>query len=93
MALGSGNAYLNCALTTDNSGKWKIDTGNTGNDYASLNTVYYDWWYPYHYRTHEVKDDMKKAFNIAKNLMDKKLIKCNTVKQFIDLVDIIVKEL
>ena len=85
--------YRNCALTSNNSGEWIVDTAGTTNHELNLNAVYYDWYYPYFYHTHEVKDDMKKAFNIAKKLMDIKLVKCNTVKQFIDLVDTIVREL
>ena len=86
-----GEFDCNATLMNVNN-DWKVGTA----DACNLNTYFYDdlvYRYWPGYNLYEPKDDMKKAFNIAKNLMDKKLIKCDTIKQFIDLVDIIVKEL
>jgi len=66
------------------------NTGTEGSFSHNLNDFYYHQWYPYQYHTTIVEDKTKKAFNIAKSLMDKKLVECKTVKQFIDLIDVII---
>ena len=48
----------------------------------------------YYYPNYIVAEDKTtKAFRVAKNLIAKKLVKCTTIKQFIDLIDTITSEL
>jgi hypothetical protein len=59
-------------------------------------TPWNDWCTHYHYYQNycsPTEDRMSKAFRIVKSLMDKKIVEAKTVKQFIDLVDTISKEL
>lgn len=65
----------------------------------------YDWWnyyyYPWqgethnHYHTSTIvhEDKGKKAIEIMKALMESKIIQIKTIKQFVDLLDRIVKVL
>jgi len=50
---------------------------------------YYPNYYSYWWRNEPNKTEQ--AFKITKVLLDKKLIKLNTIKQFIDLMDKLVK--
>lgn len=68
-------------------------TDNTIHEFCTVSNWFYGFWHPYHYHTTVVEDKTKKAFNITKKLMDLKIVKCNTVKQFVDMVDMIIKEL
>lgn len=61
-----------------------------------------DWWYRHYPKVWHYwfptlptvqEDKMTKAFNIAKSLMDNKKINIITIKDFIDMVDLIVKQL
>ncbi len=54
------------------------------------NNHYYHW-YPNYYPVTIQVDTTKKAFEIVKVLQDKKVIKLSTVKQFVELVDSILK--
>lgn len=54
------------------------------------NTIYYPYYQTYWY---ERPDKTSQAFRIVKALMERKLINLLTVKQFVDLVDEIVKVL
>lgn len=47
----------------------------------------YGWWPTYWPTVYE--DRTAKAFRVVKALMDKKAVKCNSVKQFVDLVNAI----
>ena len=56
------------------------------------------WWpnytyYPYVYSFYPSPDKGRQAFQIAKALADKKIVTPKTVKDFIDLVEVILKEL
>jgi len=71
-----------------------ITTDNTTDTFKSFTTRFHDhdhYGYGYSYPTYVYVDKTEKAFKIIKTLMDKKTIKLNTVKQFIDLVDEITK--
>lgn len=85
----------NLAITySDNTKDYMVEGNyNTIQDVCNVDHWFYGFWYPYYYHTNIVEDKTKKAFNITKKLMDLKIVKCNTVKQFVDMVDIILKEL
>ena len=85
------NKMLNCNINSNGN---FIDNQNINCD---LNNVY-DWWnqewYPYYDYTiispTYTQDKGAKAIKIVKQLMKKKLVKVNTVKQFVDLLDEII---
>lgn len=71
---------------------WQAGTGNVNTgydfpwqpyypDYQPISTV---WW-------KEEANKTEQAFKITKVLLDQKLIELNTIKQFIDLMDKLVK--
>jgi len=72
-------------------------SGGTGT--AEITGVYNYWneyrlVYPnYIYSTILTEDKAAKAYKIAKTLRAKKLVKLNTIGQFIDLMDILLEEL
>ena len=74
-------------------------SGGTANVYDNVQNCWVpwnDWCNHYHYYQNYcnmVEDKMSKAFRIVKSLMDKKIVEAKTVKQFIDLVDTISREL
>lgn len=45
------------------------------------------------YIQEKAKDNGKQAFELIKGLMDRKLVKLNTVKEFVDLMDFFIKQL
>lgn len=65
--------------------------------YDWYNGIYSGWWmtYPGYGGWTQVQfvDTTKKAMEIAKELMDRKLVTMRNVKDFIDLVDIIRKKI
>jgi hypothetical protein len=70
---------------------------NNGNCVTPLNQWWSDNWQPcYHWYYPQItvyEDKMSKAFKICKTLMDKKIVTVKTIKDFIDLVDTISREL
>lgn len=65
---------------------------------------YYDYWEQWkplsppvtqfqYYHTHTVEDKGVKALSIIKIMMEKKLIKLDTIEQFIEAMDLLVKVL
>ena len=73
----------------------------TSHDGTTLEWNYYETypevreWYPLppYYGTTKYEDVYKKAFNIAKLLLKKKLLKSRKLKDFIGLVEEIAKEI
>ena len=51
------------------------------------------WPNTFYYHSTVSRDDGEKALKIAKALLDAKLIRAESAKQFINLIDIILKEL
>lgn len=94
------------STTTDNqSGIVMNDSGGTitydSNTPFGSNTCW-DYWQNYYYPTvihhsypvyiqDRAKDNGKKAFEIIKMLADKKMVKLDKVKDFIDLMDTLIK--
>jgi len=73
-----------------------ISLSDTDFDTADSGTMYcWDWWrtyyYPVYYESFRYEDKGKKAIEIVKIFMDTKVIKVSTVKQFVDLLDKILK--
>lgn len=73
---------------------WQSETGD-----STLESYYWTQWYPnewpiINYPSITIYEDkMKKAFAVAQKLMDSKLIDIKSVKKFIEIVNIIAKEL
>ena len=86
---------LNLLNATVNPNGWTITgetTGGTTWDY------WQNWYYPYIikesypiYIQEKAIDKGAKAFEIIKILRDKKLLEIKTVKQFVDLMDALIK--
>jgi len=91
--------YMNCSL----DGLNVTGTQSTGMCFQPCKTVWdvwTDWYFPnviqkvYPVYTQERSvDNGRKAFELIKALMDKKLIKCEKVSDFIEAMDIIIKQL
>ncbi|MFA5321168.1 MAG: hypothetical protein WC373_00730 [Smithella sp.] len=79
---------MNTDLTTNT-----ISSGTTGNFTIGWN----DLWNTYHHYCYPTtiyqEDKTSKAFRIVKSLMDKKVIELKNIKEFVDTVDVIVREL
>ena len=84
------------------SQKEEVGTGDNSQvrDDSSLNINNYIPWQPYYpdyptpigsYWWKDEPNKTEQAFKITKALLDQKLIKLNTIKQFIDLMDKLVK--
>lgn len=73
------------------NGLWQTGTGD------NFSTSNYIPWQPYYnypiidYWWRNEPNKTEQAFKITKVLLDQKLIKLNTIKQFIDLMDKLVK--
>ena len=88
-------------MTQKNLLNQAISFSSKTNDYVvgnvQLGNWFNDYWptiYPTYYPTTVyVEDKMSKAFRISKTLMDKKLVTMVTIKDFIELVMSIEKEL
>ncbi len=70
--------------------------GDTTGTYNPYYGYYWSWWEPWHeYHTHihheaSKPNNFEVAFKIAKELLDKKLVKdCKTIRDFFALVDAI----
>lgn len=81
LSVSVGNETISYGSTTG------IDACLTTNTVTNCYPYTYSWYWP------TCEDKGMKAFKVAKALQDKKIVKCNSVKQFIDLVDLLVKEL
>ena len=79
MESGTGTVDIQSVTTT---GNYYFDDGC----YPNSQIIY-----PTYYFNHN--NNMETAFKILKVLLDKKLIKVDSVKEFIELIDIIKKEL
>ena len=66
-------------------------TDTASNLWTNDSGFYYPWIKSFGACDHN--DNMETAFKIVKVLLDKKLIKVDSVKEFIELIDIIKKEL
>jgi len=96
---------VNASSLTINMVANTTDSGTTCGGYDSTNVLgeqsCWDYWqnyyHPYIYPSYPVyiqdraKDKGKESFEIIKGLMDKKFIKLNTVKEFIDLMNFFIK--
>lgn len=79
----------------------RIDSSTTtaGGMFSDINNYPYEWyreiWYPCFEYTYSCpsKDAFEKAFKIAKMLLANKLLKSRKLSDFIELVEIIAKEL
>jgi len=76
----------------------------SGDAIGQGNTTLYSWWTDYYYpnviRTmypvyiqERARDEGMKAYQIVKHLKDKGLVTINTAKQFIELMDALIKML
>lgn len=93
------NSSTGGADFTTNSLQYSNGTVNVFDNIQNCWLPWQDWCNHYHYYqsycypTEDREDRMSKAFRIVKSLMDKKIVEAKTVKQFIDLVDTISREL
>jgi len=85
------NLYSSISLTNEDLGY--IDSTTTASVvfYPDDYVDYYRWMYYPTVTGWITVDETKQAFTIVKMLMNKKLVKVTTVKQFIELVEEIVK--
>jgi len=94
---------MNCGVETNGYVNWggdSIDFGTTtvGSTYVTpypYPNYCWDWWhqyyYPVYYPTTVYEDKGKKAIEIVKALMESKTIQVRTIKQFVDLLDRLMK--
>jgi hypothetical protein len=80
-----------------------LSTGYNANCITNgINLTCWDYWHGYYYPQviresypvyiqEQAKDKGKAAFEIIKGMIDKKFIKLDTVKQFVDLMDFLIK--
>ena len=93
-----GNETVSYCAKTDSVTCYGIDRHDGTGD-----AMYWDDWktrptvvteyYPYYVNSVRHEDTYEKAFNIAKLLLKKKLLKSRKLKDFVGLVDEIAKEL
>ena len=93
-----GSSDLNSISATSITGDFDLSK-NT----ADANLTCWGYWekyyYPYVYPSYPVYvqeraiDKGKKAFELIKLMQDKKFVKMNTVKDFIDLMDLLINSL
>jgi hypothetical protein len=96
-------SILNCSITSGLAITEPNTRGAADPQVASQTSVYH-WWmndyypnvihtsYPVYLQERSV-DKGVKAYEIVKNLSDKKLVQLKTVKQFVDLMDVLIKML
>lgn len=87
------NATMTCYPDNTTDTTWGYQDSISGNILWVNPSNYYYEWYPLPYPSYITIDKTKQAFEIVKLLKEKKLAKITTVKQFVELVDEIVKVL
>ena len=90
-AIEALSVYDSNTVISDNGTLELSNTGYTNG--LTIGGYYHDYWWPYCYHTTIQKSTIEQAFKIVNVLFKKKLIKVNTVKSFVDLVDEIAKVL
>jgi len=98
---------MNCGIETNGYVNWDSDSNtNCGSTTTSGDTHTYpypdycwDWWREYYYPTYYPvyypqtihEDKGKKAIEVVKALMETKTIQVKTIKQFVELLDKLMK--
>ncbi len=98
--MSNSSSMMNAAVNADDTIKGYKSENTVGEswqvgklDYNKYHIT--DWWdhdyYPRYYQHTVYEDKGEKAISIVKALMDSKTIQVKTVKQFVDLLDRIMK--
>ena len=87
-------------VSVDSNGNYTFPKGDgTNYDLTEWYTTTYPGWYTYYYPIYPAwtekvyVDSTQRAMEVVKELMEKKLLNIKTVKDFIDIVDIVRKKI
>jgi len=84
------DSHFGWHATTTNEGTDHIRIDNDGDGFTTAETT---WDVPSCTVTWPTTDKTGQAFKVAKQLIEKKIVKATSIKQFTELVDAIAKEL